>query len=255
MSCCRIRWLVCVLWRQGRNVGVMVFNLVIWKVVAEGSTEAARGRALVLGLDRLASFFLSWVIRNIDGSVWSAVNLFFLNSPRYSGLQPIWASSLFFLTLWCFRWKGRVDNDSRCFLKCAQDDFAEEKAKFVPVMIGMWSRGQRCSGSPRIFRGASWWSGLGICQDSLQRMPPFCSGIIIYRSVDSYQPWFCFLPTSLLTSLFPPSFIVGSCASDQSFPASMILIIYCRLCRVKTCIPHLGSAFRSVLCIFDKIIF
>lgn len=65
------------------------------------------------------------------------------------------------------------------------------------------------------------------------------------------------LPTSLLTSLFPPSFIVGSfiVASDQSFPASMILIIYCRLCRVTTCIPHLGSVFRSVLCIFDKIIF
>lgn len=178
----------------------------------------------------------------------------------FSWLQPIWAFFFFFSFLTCFWLKGSVDNDSRCFLKCGSGWICWGKSQICACDDwNVWSRGQWCSGSPRIFRGASCWSGLDICQDSLQRMPPFCSGITYLMKCEIISALILFLcsvlPTNLLTSLFPPFFIVGSCASDQSFPASMILIIYCRLCRVKTCIPRFGSAFRSVLCIFDKIIF
>lgn len=210
MSCCRIRWLVCVLWRQGRNVGVMVFNLVIWKVVAEGSTEAARGRALVLGLDRLASFFLSWVIRNIDGSVWSAVNLFFLNSPRYSGLQPIWASSLFFLTLWCFRWKGRVDNDSRCFLKCGSGWFCWGKSQICAC--NDWNVKQRA---------AVLWVSQDLQRGKLVVWPWYLSGFFAANA--SLLLWHHYLPKCGLISaliLFPP---------HQSADIPLSSILHCRL--------------------------
>lgn len=139
--------------------------------------------------------------------------------------------------------------------------FAEDKAKFVPAMIGMCVAEDGVAlGLPGRSAGQVVGLALIFVRNYLQQIPPFCSGITHLRKCSVISALVLFLrsvlSTSLLTSLFPPSFIVGSFfASDQSFPASMILIIYCRLCRVKSCIPHLGSAFKPVLCIFDKIIF
>lgn len=203
----------------------------------------------------LAAVFLSWATGNYRGFYLKCGVLFlasFFIDSRYSRLQPIW---LLFGPAGVSDERAALTETAGVSLSAAQDEFAEDKAKFVPAMIGMCEAEDGVAlGLPGCSAGASCGSGLDICS----KFHHSALASLIYWSVNSYQPWFFIhsvLSTRLLTSLFPPPFIVGSRASDQSFPASMILIIYCRLCRVKSCIPLLGSAFRPVLCIFDKIIF